>query len=88
MKSYNLICFPNANLGMHRFLANRARREYEAFNKLLEIAPKFRSQVEKEGCSLDDVDYMTFKVIFSSSLMAGGLAYRKEDAKKSTKRTI
>jgi hypothetical protein len=73
---------------MHRFFANRARREHEAFNKLLEIAPKFRSRVEKEGCSLDDIDYVAFEVIFSSSLMAGGLAYPKEDAKRGTKRTI
>ena len=66
---------------MHQFLVNRARYKYKAFNKLLKIAPEFRSQVEKEGCLLDNVDYMTFKVIFSSSLIAGGLAYHKEDAK-------
>ena len=67
---------------------NRARRQHEAFNKLLEIAPKFRSQVETAECSVSDVDDMAYEVIFSSSLMAGGLAHPKEDAEGSPKRAI
>lgn len=67
--------------------SHREKRELKAFNKLLEIAQDFRSLLEKEDISTDDVESLAYTVSEIQILSLVGLLTLKKDAKRSSKCT-